>query len=112
MTVPEGQRGHPHDSGGKSPEREADNRQSRHHSAADAGPRPYRQDGGKGESPCDRTDHEETLASSNVAIDPSVATAARTTGNAIAAPVPSPSRIDRSTIGSSSNFSNASACAG
>ena len=42
----------------------------------------------------------------------SVAIAARTTGRATAAPVPSPSRIRRSTIGSSSSCASASVCAG
>ena len=52
-----------------------------------------------------RVDAAGTPASSNVAIDASVATAARTTGSATAAPVPSPSRIRRSTIGSRSSCS-------
>ena len=42
-----------------------------------------------------------TDASPNVAIDANVATAARTIGSATKAPVPSPNRIFRSTIGSS-----------
>ena len=54
----------------------------------------------------------ETLAESNVAITASVAIAARSTGSATAAPVPSPSRMPRSTIGSSPSCASASVCAG
>ena len=52
------------------------------HPAADGPrPRPHRQDGAECECPCDRTDHDgRLLASSKVAIDASVATAARTHG--------------------------------
>ena len=48
----------------------------------------------------------------NVAIDDNVATAARNTGSATAAPLPSPSRMRRSTIGSRPSWASASACAG
>ncbi len=76
------------------------------------------QDRRERESRCQRTYHEssrsdrvDTPASLKVAIDDSAATAARSSGSATVAPVPSPSRIRRSTIGSKPSSARARACA-
>ena len=83
----------PHHGGGQRAQHKPDNRKGREHAAADLGARAQRQDGAERECASERTNHDETLASSNVAIDRSVAIAARTTGSATAAPVPTPRRI-------------------
>ena len=85
----------------------ADHRQRGHRTAAQRPVRSagHRDNGLERESGCQRANHDVgersvTLASANVAMDDSAATAARSTGRATAAPVPSPSRIFRSRIGS------------
>ena len=85
----------------------ADHRQRGHRTAAQRPVRSawHRDNGLERESRCQRANHDVgersvTLASANVAMDDSAATAARSTGRATAAPVPSPSRIFRSRIGS------------
>ncbi len=90
-------------------ERQADHRQRRERTPADAGRAPDRQHRAEQRTPrrvrtFRRMGHHvssEIPASSKVAIEARVAMAARTIGNATAAPVPSPSRMPRSTIGSS-----------
>ena len=93
---------------GQRAQRHADHRQRRQRAAADRGSRARgRQNRAERESRCQRTDHDDrpvgrrrprrTSPSTH-----SVATAARSTGSATTAPVPSPSRMRRSTIGSSS----------
>ena len=114
----EGQRTRPGDGRGQSAQRGADHRQ-RGHRAAAHGSTPGtrdRHDRFEGESRCQRTHHDgdqvdgpATPASENVAIDDSAATAARSTGSARVAPVPSPSRMRRSRIGSKPSSARASA---
>ena len=108
----EGPRRRPDHRARQRPERDAHDGQCGDDTAAHPGRAAHGQDGRKRECACDRADHAVTPASSNVAIDASAATAARTTGSATAAPVPSPSRIRMSMIGSSSSCCSASAWAG
>ena len=111
----------PRDGRGQSAQRGADHRQRGHGAAAHRRVRGTRdgQDRSERESRCQRTHHGEgrrvdgadrrTPASAKVAIDDSAATAARSTGSATAAPVPSPSRMRRSRIGSNPSAARASA---
>ncbi len=102
--------------GGQRTQHRPDQRQGGHGAAAQPPVADTGQHRSERQSRSQRTDHRslrgETPAAEKVAMDVSAATAARSTGRTIAAPVPSPSRIRRSTIGSSSSRASASACAG